>query len=185
MKIVGDAVHAYFNVPFDLPEHHRRAFDCAQAILTFTETFEQTPSARALKFGRTRIGLESGQAIVGDVGGGKKLDYTAHGNVVNSAARLEATNKTLGTSICIGPGTGERLGPDLVRPIGRVELRGRSEPQCVYEPWPATYTAADRAAFLSAMSDPAPTDGRVTLDRLAQSHATDTSLAALIKRMPN
>jgi adenylate cyclase len=133
-KIVGDAVHAYFNVPFDLTDHHKRAFDCAKAILAFAQGFEQTPAARALAFGRTRIGLESGQAIVGDVGGGRKLDYTAHGNVVNSAARLEAANKTLGTSICIGPEAGRRLGDTLVRPIGRIELRGRSEPQQVFEP---------------------------------------------------
>ncbi len=133
-KIVGDAVHAYFNVPFDLAAHHERAFDCARAILVFTRQFEQTPAAVTLAFGRTRIGIESGQAIVGDVGGGKKLDYTAHGNVVNSAARLEAANKTLGTSICIGPEAGVRLGPGRVRPIGRIELRGRSEPQQVYEP---------------------------------------------------
>ena len=61
-KIVGDAVHAYFNVPFDVPEHHRRAFDCAVAIIAFSEAFRQTDIARALDFGRTRIGIETGEA---------------------------------------------------------------------------------------------------------------------------
>ncbi len=182
-KIVGDAVHAYFNVPFDLAEHHKRAFDCAAAILAFAETFEETAAARALGFGRTRIGLESGQAIVGDVGGGKKLDYTAHGNVVNSAARLEAANKTLGTSICIGPGTGERLGPEFVRPIGRIELRGRRELQFVFEAWPKSYTTADRASFLEAMADPAKPKSAAILARLAASHSSDTSLRALMMRL--
>ena len=66
------------------------------------------PSANArdaseLGFGRTRIGFETGPVIVGDVGGLGHLDYTAHGDAVNSAARLEAINKVFGTAICLGP----------------------------------------------------------------------------------
>lgn len=73
-------------------------------------------------------------AIVGDVGGSRKLDYTAHGNVMNTAARLEAANKELGSAICIGPGTAARLDPALLRPIGNVALRGLSQPLAVFTP---------------------------------------------------
>ena len=71
----------------------------------------RSPLGQRLRLGRTRVGIETGPAIVGDVGGSRKLDYTAHGNAMNAAARLEAANKELGSSICIGPGTAARLDP--------------------------------------------------------------------------
>jgi adenylate cyclase len=131
-KIVGDAVHAIFNAPLDLPEHPRHAFECAQAILAVSEEVRSHPLARELGLGRTRIGLESGTVIVGDVGGGRKLDYTAHGTAMNTAARLEAANKDLGSSICIGPVAAEQIDPKRIRSLGTVALRGRSAPVEVF-----------------------------------------------------
>ncbi len=117
-KIVGDSVHAIFNAPLDLPDHPRRAFECARAILAVVEEVRSRPLARELGLGRTRIGLETGLAIVGDVGGGRKLDYTAHGTAMNTAARLEGANKELGSSICIGPNAAARLDPKRIRSLG-------------------------------------------------------------------
>lgn len=57
----------------------------------------------AMQLGRTGVGIETGTAVVGDVGIRSKLDYTAHGDAVNMAARLEAANKEFGSAICIGP----------------------------------------------------------------------------------
>jgi len=133
-KIVGDAIHAIFNAPLELPDHPARAVDCALALLAASETVRQSPLGQRLALGRTRIGIETGSAIVGDVGGARKLDYTAHGNAVNAAARLEAANKDLGSSICIGPGTAARIDATRLRPIGRITLRGRSEPVDVFTP---------------------------------------------------
>ena len=133
-KIIGDAVHAIFNAPFELPEHPARAIDCALALLATSETVRRSPLGRSLGLGRTRIGMETGPAIVGDVGGARKLDYTAHGNAVNTAARLEAANKALGSSICIGPGTAARVDAARLRPIGRITVRGRSHPIDVFTP---------------------------------------------------
>jgi adenylate cyclase len=126
-KLVGDAVHALFNAPLDLAGHPQRAVACAVAILTWTEGYRARGLAATIQLGRTRQGIETGFAIVGDVGVGAKLDYTAHGDAVNTAARLEALNKELGSSICIGPVTAQRCGASLVRPLGRVELRGLGE----------------------------------------------------------
>lgn len=123
-KFVGDAVHAYFNAPLDLPDHALAALECAQEIADWSETFRTTEPALGCGFGRTRIGLESGPAVLGDVGQGAKLDYTAHGAVVNTAARLEAANKELGTTICIGPVAAGMLPPARIRPVGSIELRG-------------------------------------------------------------
>jgi adenylate cyclase len=60
------------------------------------------------------------------------LDYTAHGDVMNTAARLEAANKTFGTSVLIGPVAAARLGTEGLRPLGLLEVRGRSGALAVY-----------------------------------------------------
>jgi adenylate cyclase len=135
-KLVGDGVHALFNTPLDLADHPVKAVHCAIAIQAWTEAFRQTPRAAALSFGRTRIGVETGDTIVGDVGLWTKLDYTAYGDAVNSAARLEAANKELGSAICIGPETAARCPPYLLRPTGTIQLRGFTETVRTYEPRP-------------------------------------------------
>ncbi|WP_372623621.1 CHASE2 domain-containing protein [Falsiroseomonas sp.] len=124
-KIVGDAVHAVFNAPLDLSDHPRRALDCARALLAAAEAQRATPLGQRLGLGRTRIGIETGPAVVGDVGGSGRLDYTAHGDVMNTAARLEAANKQLGTSICVGPVAAARIGVDRLVPLGAHAVRGR------------------------------------------------------------
>jgi adenylate cyclase len=133
-KIVGDAVHAIFNAPLDLSDHPTRALNCALAILAVSEELRANPLARNLGLGRTRIGIETGVAIIGDVGGRRKLDYTAYGTVMNTAARLEAANKELGSCICIGPNAATRLDPHVIRPLATLHLRGFAEPVQVFAP---------------------------------------------------
>jgi adenylate cyclase len=132
-KLVGDAVHALFNAPLDLDDHPRRALECAMAILAWTERYRASGPAAAIGLGRTRQGLETGFAIVGDVGFGAKLDYTAHGEAVNMAARLEALNKELGSSICVGPAAAARCDPARLRRLAEVDLRGIG-PVTVFSP---------------------------------------------------
>jgi adenylate cyclase len=73
-KIVGDAVHALFNAPLDLADHPRRAVECAVAIRSWADSYRALAAPAAIEFGRTRIGIETGRAIVGDVGLRSKLD---------------------------------------------------------------------------------------------------------------
>jgi adenylate cyclase len=124
--LIGDGVFALFNAPLDLADHARRGLAAAQAIIAATENYRDTGLAAKLALGRTRIGIESGMAIVGDVGGGGKLDYTARGNVVNTASRLEALNKELKTTICIGPLAAAKLGASEIQRVGVMKIRGRS-----------------------------------------------------------
>jgi adenylate cyclase len=133
-KIVGDSIHAIYNAPFEIADHAGRAIASGLALLVASEEVRRSPLGQRLQLGRTRIGIETGPAIVGDVGGSRKLDYTAHGNAVNAAARLEAANKDLGSSICIGPGTAARVDPAALRQIGSLTLRGQSSPIAVYTP---------------------------------------------------
>ena len=133
-KIVGDAVHAIFNAPLDLSDHPRHAMECALSIVRSSDLIRMTARGQKLLLGRTRVGIETGPAIVGDVGGSYKLDYTAYGTVVNTAARLEAANKMLASTILIGPIAAAHLDPTKIRSVGRIELRGRSAPVEVFTP---------------------------------------------------
>jgi adenylate cyclase len=151
-KFVGDAVHVFFNMPFDLADHAGKALDCALEIVRWSEAYRREPSPAALGFGRTRVGLESGPALVGDVGGGAKLDYTAHGETVNAAARLEQANKVTGSAICVGPGATARIAPGRLRPVGKLELRGFLTPVAAASPWPDAADASWRERYLEAMT---------------------------------
>jgi len=157
-KIVGDAVHALFNAPNDLKDHPQKAVECAIALCSWSEAFRHRPEVAMIGFGRTRIGIETGPAIVGDVGIRAKLDYTAHGDAVNLAARLEAANKKLGSSICIGPVAASRCDQSLLRPLGKIIVRGRDDAIAVFEPWssnmPTSWQQSERAARHLLDEDP-------------------------------
>src|SRR5262249_21525872 len=88
--------------------------------------------------------------VVGDVGISTKLDYTAHGDAVNAAARLEAANKDIGSTICIGPQAAACCDAALLRPLGAIAVRGREETMAVFEPWPPDASAAWRERYLAA-----------------------------------
>jgi adenylate cyclase len=111
-KIVGDAVHAIFNAPIDQPDHAVRAVTCALALDAFGRQFAAAKRREGMPFGQTRIGVNSGPAVVGNFGGSRRFDYTAHGDAINTAARLESVNKHLGTSICVAGATARQC-PDL------------------------------------------------------------------------
>jgi len=183
-KIVGDGLHALFNAPLDLDDHTQRAIECSIAIAAWSEDFRRGSPAAAIGFGRTRIGIEAGPAIVGDVGIQSKLDYTAHGDAVNMAARLQACNKELGSTICVGPGAAARCGAPLLRPLGRLVVRGREEPVAVFEPWPDDAPPAWREAYLKAyaMLDHDAAQGTALLEQLIAERPADLTLRRLAER---
>ena len=142
-KIVGDAVHAFFNAPLDQEDHAARAAGCALAIDAFARDFSAAKASEGLNFGETRIGVNTGTAIVGNFGGSSRFDFTAHGDAINTAARLEAANKHLGTRICIAESTVERCPELQFRPIGSLLLKGKEEAVKTYEPLPQPDPAPD------------------------------------------
>jgi adenylate cyclase len=184
-KVVGDGVHALFNAPLDLADHPQRAVECAIAIQAWTEGFRRRAPAAAIGLGRTRIGIETGLAIVGDVGIQSKLDYTAHGDSVNMAARLEACNKELGSVICVGPGAAARCDAPLLRPLGRLAVRGREEPIAVFEPWPNDAPPAWRDAYLAAygMLDCDAANAAMLLQKLMAERPADLAVRRLAERL--
>ena len=131
-KIVGDAVHVMFNAPLDQADHALRAVRCALAIDAFAQGFVRDAEADGgigQAFGTTRIGINTGRAVVGNFGGARRFDYTAHGDAINTAARLEAANKRLGTRICVSQQTVDAIGAGSelgFRPIGALGLKGKA-----------------------------------------------------------
>lgn len=133
-KIVGDAIHVLFGAPSEQPDHADRAVACALDLDTCSEAFRVRWAERGIAFGVTRIGVHAGPAIVGNFGGGRFFDYTAYGDTINTAARLEAANKQLGTRICVSARVAERATSFCGRPVGDVVLRGKTEALRAFEP---------------------------------------------------
>ena len=151
-KLIGDAIHVLFGAPADQPDAATRAIACALALDERRKPFEPTWSARGVALGVTRIGVHAGPAIVGNFGGGRLFDYTAYGDTINAAARLEAVNKQLGTRICVSAAAAEKRDGFSGRPVGDLVLRGRSAPMRAFEPLgeadrASPHTEAYRKAF--------------------------------------
>jgi len=133
-KIVGDAVVGIFNAPLDQPDHAERAVNCALEMNRISKEFIAGMNARGYEFGATRVGVNTGQAIVGNFGGSERFDYTAHGDSINAAARMESVNKHLGTQICIAGTTVAQCPNHFFRPIGALVLKGKTEAIDAFEP---------------------------------------------------
>lgn len=185
-KFIGDAVFAIFNAPKDQDDHAVQAARCGLAIDAFSEAFLASEIAAGRNFGMTRIGVHTGSASIGNFGAAERFEYTALGDAVNTAARLEGMNKYFGTRVALS-GANARLCQGIaMRPIGRVVLKGKTEPIDVFEPlagdedgFAARYCAAyalmdagDAAAIaaFAALVDERPDDGPSALHakRMAQ-----------------
>jgi class 3 adenylate cyclase/CHASE2 domain-containing sensor protein len=131
-RIVGDGIAVFFGAPLDQPDHARRAVACALAWDRYCEAFRETHRANGVGLGITRIGVHTGTAIVGNVGTDERLHYTAHGDCVNTAARLEGANRYLGTRVCMSADVARHTPEQKFVPIGRLVLKGRTqEIECV------------------------------------------------------
>jgi adenylate cyclase len=133
-KIVGDALHVLFGAPGEQPDHADRAVACALALDDYAQSFRERCRKKAIALGVTRIGAHAGPAIVGNFGGTRFFDYTAYGDTINVAARLETANKQLGTRICVSATLAKAVKDFHGRPIGDLLLRGRAEALRAFEP---------------------------------------------------
>jgi adenylate cyclase len=181
-KIVGDALHILFGAPGEQLDHAARAVACALALDEFAQSFSERWQKKGIAFGVTRIGVHAGPAIVGNFGGGRFFDYTAYGDTINVASRLETANKQLGTRICVSAALAEGVMNFRGRPIGDLVLRGRGEVIRAFEPLqekqfsdPATKSYLDAYALLAgedagAVAAFAAHVGKQPEDRLAAFH---------------
>jgi adenylate cyclase len=133
-QYAGDAIEAFWNAPMTQPDHARRA--CVAALDMVARVAELRPEfARRgwlnLDLG---IGINTGRMVVGNMGSRNHLAYTAVGDAVNVAARLEGLSKEYGARIVIGEATRAAAGDGLAyRSLDLVAVKGRDEPLAVYE----------------------------------------------------
>lgn len=100
-QFIGDSLVALFNAPALQDDHASRALACAQDLTQAGLAFRDRMRARGVAFGTTRVGGDTGKAMVGNFGTAKRFHYTAMGEVTNIASRLEVANKTLGTHLLV------------------------------------------------------------------------------------
>ncbi len=182
-RIVGDAVSVLFSAPVTQPDHARRAVALALDIDRFATAFADDLQRRGVPFGHTRIGVHSGEVLVGNFGGRDHLNYRALGDPINTAARLESANRHVGTRIAISGDTLAQCPKLPARPIGALLLKGKSRPVDTYTPLtPADSESGLAAAYLEAYAlaerdDPASTAAFVVCaerfpdDALSRFHA--------------
>ncbi len=146
-RIVGDAVAIMFSAPVPQADHRARAYHCALEMHAFASTYSAELNAKGTPFGKTRIGVHTGEVIVGNFGGSTMFDYRALGDPVNTAARLEGANKYLGTTVCVSEATLSGVDDAVARPIGRLVVKGKTQALQVHEPLTGARDAAYDAAF--------------------------------------
>ena len=131
---LGDGMLAFFGAPLRQPDHADRAVAAAFEIEIFAEKFSAEQKARGIPFGHTRIGVHSGFAFVGNVGARERLQYTALGDMLNTASRLEGLNKAIGTRICASSDIAEKCQNYKFRPVSAFIVKGRRDPTQVFAP---------------------------------------------------
>ena len=134
--------------------------------------------------GCTRVGLHRGEAIVGNFGGEGRIQYTALGDSMNTAARLEGANKQLKTTVLVSETAAAASTQMQLRPMGRVAVRGRSTPIAIFEPKPHL-PAADVTLLtaLVAQFDQGEVEALEELGRYSRDHPDDAAIANLVYRL--
>ena len=126
-KFIGDACMAIFNAPLDLDNHEARAVACAQDMRTAIKQLQkELPEPIAIG-----IGVNSGEAVIGNMGSDTRFDFSGIGDAINVAARLESATKEVGEDILIGHETAKSVdfSLKLLKPI---RVKGKSKPLAIY-----------------------------------------------------
>ena len=126
-KFIGDACMAIFNAPLDMDEHEKRAVACAQDMRTAIQLLQKTlPEPVAIG-----IGVNTGEAVVGNMGSNTRFDYSAIGDAVNTAARLESATKDVGEDILIGENTAKKCNFEL-KSLQPIKVKGKKNYLKIY-----------------------------------------------------
>lgn len=133
-KYIGDAVMGFFGAPITLPDHASRACETALAMRSALPEFNNELTKRWLDPIDFRVGIATGEVMVGNIWSYDRFNYTVLGDTVNLASRLEATSKEYGTHIIIAWPTYDMVA-DLyhARPLDRVAVKGKTEWVMIYE----------------------------------------------------
>lgn len=133
-KYEGDAIMAFWNAP--IPQHDHQLHACTAALENQKRLADLRKNWAKMDLPelRVRIGLNTGEAVVGNMGSENRFDYTAMGDNVNLASRLESINKQYGTYLIISESTYEAVQDHMVcRELDQIRVKGKSEPVKIYE----------------------------------------------------
>jgi len=148
-KFMGDAIMALFGAPLPYPDHASRACKTALEMQTTLKSLGQEWESQGRPFLRMGVGINTGLVSVGNMGSDTLFDYTAIGDNVNLAARLEGLNKFYGTEIIISNATGQALDQEFIlRELDLVRVRGKKKPVAIYELLGLAPADSDLAEFL-------------------------------------
>lgn len=131
-KYVGDEIMCFWGAPLDVPDHAKRACQCALIQKQKLEELNESwPEEKRLAIG---IGINSGIMTVGNMGSPGRMNYTLMGDNVNLGARLEGTNKVYGTMIIVSEYTYARVKDDFIfRELDTIRVKGKNRPVVIYE----------------------------------------------------
>tara|TARA_R110000787_G_scaffold2049_5_gene8414 strand:+ start:49 stop:1803 length:1755 start_codon:yes stop_codon:yes gene_type:complete len=130
-KYIGDAMMAIFNAPLDLLDHPNIAVSCAQDIWQNMSDLNVELQAEGLPPIAIGIGINTGEAVIGNMGSSSRFDYTAIGDAVNTAARLESATKEAGADILIGENT-KNLCKHSLKELTPMKVKGKEKPLKIY-----------------------------------------------------
>ena len=130
-KYIGDAMMAIFNAPLDLEHHENKAIDCAKDIQKNMEALNDELIEKDIKPVAIGIGINTGYAVIGNMGSEQRFDYTAIGDAVNTGARLESGTKDAGVDLLIGYNTAIKSDYTLKK-LEPIAAKGKKEPLQVY-----------------------------------------------------
>jgi len=144
-KYIGDAIMAIFNAPLDIDRHADHACRGALAMIDELEALNGEFGREGLPRLAIGIGIHTGEAVVGNMGAENRFDYTAIGDTVNLASRLEGMTKLYGVSVIISEGTRLALqSPFHTRELDLVRVKGKSQPVAIHELRHDPYPDPDR-----------------------------------------
>jgi len=153
-KFMGDGMMFFYGAPWDSAYHAMDAVITGLRMQEMMPIFNASLTERGLPNVAVRVGACSGKMIVGDAGSANRSDYTVLGDVVNLAARLESANKYTGTKIMINDECHAIIGDKfLMRPVGRLQVKGKTEGVMTFEPLCKIDDATDELRRLATMSD--------------------------------
>jgi adenylate cyclase len=151
-KFIGDAIMAFWNAPDDVDDHAVRA--CEAALACQRKLTEMKAKDAALRNVSARIGISTGDVLVGNIGSSGRMNYTVMGDTVNLASRLEGLGKAYGTPILVSGACREAAKARIVmRFVDVVAVKGKTQGVSVYEPLALVSENDEKAVSLAALSE--------------------------------